>query len=197
MIQILLSRYGVEVYGIDLSTNMNAISLNHRKSMEPEVKHRVNFYVEDADKMDFPANFYDVVYRYESLSSDRRTQLIDSSRDTIMHFSDKMREKVYRNILKTLKPGGKLLVSDYCRGEKESTQEFIDYEKQRGYNLWTVKRYGKCLDDTGFSNVVAEDKTDFLISSMRRELKEFYDMKGNFINKFSQKDFEDLESVRE
>ena len=89
-----------------------------------------------------------------------------------------------------------LQVSDYCRGEKESTQEFIDYEKQRGYNLWTVKRYGKCLDNIGFSNVVAEDKTDFLINSMKRELKEFYDMKGNFISKFSQKDFDDLESVR-
>ena len=112
-----------------------------------------------------------------------------------MHFSDAMRTKVYRNILKTLKPGGKLLVSDYCRGEKESTQEFLDYEKQRGYNLWTVKRYGKCLDDTGFSNVVAADKTDFLIESMRRELKDFYEMKGHFINKYSQKDFDDLESV--
>ena len=117
------------------------------------------------------------------------------SRDTIMHFSDAMRNKVYRNILKTLKPGGKLLVSDYCRGEKESTQEFLDYEKQRGYNLWTVKRYGKCLDDTGFSNVVATDKTEFLIKSMRRELKDFYEMKGHFINKYSQKDFDDLESV--
>ena len=112
-----------------------------------------------------------------------------------MHFSDAMRNKVYRNILKTLKPGGKLLVSDYCRGEKESTQEFLDYEKQRGYNLWTVKQYGKCLDDTGFSNVVAADKTDFLIESMRRELKDFYEMKGHFINKYSQKDFDDLESV--
>ena len=118
-----------------------------------------------------------------------------SSRDTIMHFSDAMRNKVYRNILKTLKPGGRLLVSDYCRGEKESTQEFLDYEKQRGYNLWTVKRYGKCLDDTGFSNVVATDKTEFLIKSMRRELKDFYEMKGHFINKYSQKDFDDLESV--
>ena len=117
------------------------------------------------------------------------------SRDTIMHFSDAMRNKVYRNILKTLKPGGRLLVSDYCRGEKESTQEFLDYEKQRGYNLWTVKRYGKCLDDTGFSNVVAADKTEFLIESMRRELKDFYEMKGHFINKYSQKDFDDLESV--
>ena len=55
--------YMVEVHGIDLSTNMHALSVNHRQSMEPEVKHRVNFYIEDADKMDFPANFYDVVYR--------------------------------------------------------------------------------------------------------------------------------------
>ena len=53
----------MDVQGIDLSTNMNALSLNHRQSMEPEVKHRVNFYIEDADKMEFPANFYDVVYR--------------------------------------------------------------------------------------------------------------------------------------
>ena len=55
--------YMVEVHGIDLSTNMHALSVNHRQSMEPEVKHRVNFYIEDADKMEFPANFYDVVYR--------------------------------------------------------------------------------------------------------------------------------------
>merc|ERR1712087_424924 len=140
---LMARKFGVDVHGIDLSTNMNALSLSHRQSMEPEVKHRVNFYIEDADKMDFPANFYDVVY---------------------------------------------------CRGEKESTQEFLDYEKQRGYNLWTVKRYGKCLDDTGFSNVVAADKTEFLIQSMRRELKDFYEMKGHFINKYSQKDFDDLES---
>ena len=47
-----------------------------------------------------------------------------------MHFTDKEREKLYKNLLKTLKPGGKLMISDYCRGEKTSTQEFLDYEKQ-------------------------------------------------------------------
>lgn len=31
--------------------------------MEPDVKHRCNFYIEDADKMEFPENFFDVVYR--------------------------------------------------------------------------------------------------------------------------------------
>ena len=31
--------------------------------MEPDVKHRCHFYIEDADKMEFPENFFDVVYR--------------------------------------------------------------------------------------------------------------------------------------
>jgi len=169
--------YGVDVHGIDLSTNMNAISLEYRLQMEPEVKHRCNFYIEDADKMEFPENFFDVVY----------------SRDTIMHFKDKEREKLYKNILKTLKPGGKLMISDYCRGEKQSPQVFLDYEKQRGYNLHTVKAYGKTLEKTGFSKVVALDKTNLMVNIMKMELKKFYEIKDSYIKKFSQKDFDDIE----
>ena len=118
------------------------------------------------------------------------------SRDTIMHFKDKERENLYKKLLKTLKPGGKLLVSDYCRGEKTSPQVFLDYEKQRGYNLWTVKRYGKMLETTGFSKVAALDKTNLMISIMKMELKKFYAIKDSFIKKFSQKDFDDLDEVR-
>jgi len=169
--------YGVDVHGIDLSTNMNGISLEYRLQMEPEVKHRCNFYIEDADKMEFPENFFDVVY----------------SRDTIMHFKDKEREKLYKNILKTLKPGGKLMISDYCRGEKQSPQVFLDYEKQRGYNLHTVKNYGKTLEKTGFSKVVALDKTNLMVNIMKMELKKFYEIKDSYIKKFSQKDFDDIE----
>lgn len=117
------------------------------------------------------------------------------SRDTIMHFKDEERRKVYRNILKTLKPGGKLLVSDYCRGEKPSPKEFLEYEKQRGYNLWTVKTYGEMLEKTGFKNVKALDKTDRMVEIMKMELKKFYGMKDSFIKKYSQKDFNDLDEV--
>ena len=112
-----------------------------------------------------------------------------------MHFKDEERRKVYRNILKTLKPGGKLLVSDYCRGEKPSPREFLDYEKQRGYNLWTVKKYGEMLEQTGFQNVKALDKTDRMVEIMKMELKKFYGMKDSFVKKYSQKDFNDLDEV--
>lgn len=44
---------------------------------------------------------------------------------------------------KCLKPGGQLFITDYCCGEKEHSEEFKDYVKQRGYNLLTVADYGK------------------------------------------------------
>jgi len=174
---LMARNYGVDVHGIDLSSNMNSISLDYRQQMEAQVKHRVNFYIEDANIMEFPENFYDVVY----------------SRDTIMHFREKEKEALFRNILKTLKPGGKFMVSDYCRGEKPSPKEFVDYEAQRGYYLLRVKEYGKVLEQTGFSKVVALDKTNLMINIMKMELRKFYEIKNSFIKKFSKKDYDDLD----
>ena len=42
--------------------------------------------------------------------------MIPCSRDTILHIADK--EELFRKFLYTLKPGGKLMISDYCHGDK-------------------------------------------------------------------------------
>ena len=42
--------------------------------------------------------------------------MIHCSRDTILHIDDK--EELFRKFLYTLKPGGKLMISDYCHGDK-------------------------------------------------------------------------------
>ena len=55
--------------------------------------------------MEYPENFYDVVY----------------SRDTILHIKEK--EQLFRNFLHTLKPGGKLMISDYCRGDQVRSKD--------------------------------------------------------------------------
>ena len=62
-----------------------------------------------------------------------------------MHFKDKEREKLYKNLLKTLKPGGKLMVSDYCRGEKPSPQvmlpsDWLSLKRQCNTDLSLVLR---------------------------------------------------------
>lgn len=52
-----------------------------------------------------------------------------------------------------LKPGGQLLISDYCCGEKPWTPVFESYVKQRGYILYTPSQYGQVLEIN--SNAVA------------------------------------------
>jgi len=166
--------YDVDVHGMDLSTNMTGIAKEYRNQMEPAVKHRVQFYVEDITQVELPPNFYDVVY----------------SRDTIMHIEDKL--TLYKKLLSSLKPGGKLLVSDYTHGDKEHSQRFKAYAAQRNYQLHTVEEYGKILKKAGFDNVQAEDKTDLMLDIMALEMEKFVKIRTSFVKKFSQKDYDDI-----
>ena len=60
---------------------------------------------------------------------------------------------------KWLKPGGRLLITDYCRSDAKPSEEFATYIRQRGYDLHSVTAYGRMLDDAGFSDVAAQDWT--------------------------------------
>ena len=145
--------YGVNVYGVDLSTNMVELANNYRQEMTPEIAHRVQFHVDDATTMGYPEQFYDVVY----------------SRDTILHIQDKL--DLFKKFYKCLKPGGLLFITDYCRGDKEHSDAFKDYVNNRGYHLLTVPEYGKTLGSAGFSQVEATDNTDSFVDILKKECK--------------------------
>lgn len=52
------------------------------------------------------------------------------------------------NHQKFLKPGGKVLISDYCCSPDEHSEAFKKYVKGRGYNLLSPADYGKVLLDS-------------------------------------------------
>ncbi|XP_043113002.1 phosphoethanolamine N-methyltransferase 3-like isoform X1 [Puntigrus tetrazona] len=161
--------FGVEVLGMDLSSNMVEIA------MERAIKEKVplvQFEVSDATKRRFPDAAFDVVY----------------SRDTILHIRDK--PDLFRKFYSWLKPGGKLLISDYCCGEKPWSPAFQDYINQRGYILYTPQRYGEFLTEVGFRNVRAEDRTEQFIQVIKAELQRAEEMKDEFIQEFSQEDYD-------
>lgn len=170
--------FGVDVYGIDLSTNMINIANDYRNDstvVSPSVKHRVQFHVEDATTMDYPENFYDLVY----------------SRDTILHIQDK--EALFKLFFKTLKPGGILLISDYCQGRDENQSlAFKDYVSQRGYHLHTPANYGKIMEKAGFSKVLALNNTEYFLEILNEELTKFTGIKKEMIKEYSEKDYEDI-----
>lgn len=170
------SHFGAEVYGIDLSSNMISIAGDYRKTRSPAVRHRTQFYIEDATTMEYPEDFYDVVY----------------SRDTILHIDDKL--ALFKKFYKTLKPGGILLISDYCQGEGELSQVFKNYVKGRGYVLKTVPEYGKVIERAGFGEVRAEDVTKLLIDTCENELDAFMAIQDEVVEEFSQKDFDEIKA---
>ncbi|KTF89465.1 hypothetical protein cypCar_00013283 [Cyprinus carpio] len=133
---------------------------------------KVQFEVSDATKRRFPDAAFDVVY----------------SRDTILHIRDKL--DLFGKFYSWLKPGGKLLISDYCCGEKPWSPAFQDYIIQRGYILYTPQRYGQFLTEVGFSNVRAEDRTEQFIQVIKAELQRAEEMKEEFIQEFSQEDYD-------
>ncbi|KAM9496104.1 phosphoethanolamine methyltransferase [Clarias gariepinus] len=163
--------FGVDVLGMDLSSNMVEIAMERAVI---EKLPSVQFEVSDATKRRFPDSSFDVVY----------------SRDTILHISDKL--GLFKKFHSWLKPGGKLLISDYCCGEKPWSPVFHEYVNQRGYILYTPQTYGKFLEKAGFTNVRAEDRTAQFIEVIKAELKRAEKTKAEFIQEFSQEDYDDI-----
>ncbi|KAL2901279.1 Phosphoethanolamine N-methyltransferase [Bienertia sinuspersici] len=163
-------KFNVEVVGIDLSINMISIALERAVGLN----YPVEFEVADCTTITYPDSTFDVIY----------------SRDTILHIQDK--PALFRSFYKWLKPGGKVLISDYCRNVGTPSPEFAAYIKQRGYDLHDVQSYGQMLRDAGFDNVIAEDRTDQFLEVLQRELDAVEKEKERFITDFSEGDYNDI-----
>ncbi|XP_069036450.1 phosphoethanolamine methyltransferase isoform X2 [Lepisosteus oculatus] len=160
--------FGAQVLGMDLSSNMVEIAMERAQEEHLPL---VQFEVGDATKRLFPGASFDVVY----------------SRDTILHIADKL--QLFKRFHSWLKPGGKLLISDYCCGEKPWSPQFEAYVCQRGYTLYTPQRYGKFLEEAGFGHVRAEDRTAQFIKVIKAELERAEGMRQEFIEEFSEDDY--------
>jgi phosphoethanolamine N-methyltransferase len=82
---------------------------------------------------------------------------------------------------KWVKPEGQLLITDYARGQDKCGQEFEDYVAGRGYQLLTVVKYGKVLENAGWKQVQAIDNTTDFVNVLNRELNLLVGIKNEFI----------------
>lgn len=162
--------FDVEVVGIDLSINMVSFAIERAIGLN----YPVEFEVADCTKKTYPDNTFDVIY----------------SRDTILHIHDK--PTLFRSFYKWLKPGGKVLISDYCKRAGPPSPEFAEYIKQRGYDLHDVESYGQMLRDAGLDEVIAEDRTDQFMQVLQTELKATEIDKDWFIRDFSEEDYNEI-----
>lgn len=145
--------YGCYVYGIDLSVNMILTALERAAAHGNGDK--ISFEVSDATKRELPEESFDAVF----------------SRDALLHVADK--RALFERLLRLIKPGGRLVITDYCRRTKkgpDSCADFEGYVAERQYTLHPIEEYAAMLREAGFVDVVAEDRSEQLEGCLRAEL---------------------------
>jgi phosphoethanolamine N-methyltransferase len=144
------------VDGIDLSKNM--LVMAEQKLTAYGLADRVSVEQGDCLQLDRP-EYYDAIY----------------SRDVFLHIPDKSR--LFSVFHALLKPGGKLLFTDYCCGEKPWTDEFSDYVDDRGYSLHHLSEYAELIIDAGFTRVESRDITARFIEILQADLTKIDNLK--------------------
>lgn len=60
---------------------------------------------------------------------------------------------MFKSFYKWLKPGGNLLITDYCKKEGPPSPDFQEYIKQRGYDLHVMEAYGQVTIAYDYSHI--------------------------------------------
>ncbi|CDI77742.1 hypothetical protein, conserved [Eimeria acervulina] len=168
----LADRFSANVLGVDLSANMISIA-KERYSERSDL----NFLVADALSIPIAPGSLDLVY----------------SRDTVLHFDIYEKKLLFLKAFEWLKPGGQLVITDYCCGPKEKwDEEFKAYLQDRNYKLVQLEVYKQLLQEAGFNVIKAENHTERWMKALDEESRRLEEKKEDFMHLFTLKDFQDL-----
>ena len=76
-----------------------------------------------------------------------KQDILEPHKYLVADYSIDCKEELYTKVFTWLKPGGQVVVSEYAHGRNypNFTTEYVDYIKDRGYQLVTVQEYGNVL----------------------------------------------------
>ena len=142
--------FDLRVDAIDLSRNM--LALAKQKLAANGLSDRVSLQWGDCLELDCSEQ-YDAIY----------------SRDVFLHIANKTR--LFERLYAAMRPGGRLMFTDYCCGPKPWSDEFAEYVRDRGYSLHTPGEYAQLIGNGGFDDVRARDETERFIDILQAEEK--------------------------
>jgi phosphoethanolamine N-methyltransferase len=172
---LMAHEHNADVLGLDLSANMLGQAIDRlAESDNDSIRAQVKFELLDATTADLPDGEYDIIY----------------SRDAILHIGDKA--GLFGRCLKWLKPGGRIMISDYAVGGGADA-EFDAYLADRQYQLTTVSNYGAILTEAGFEGVVARDATADFVHWLKVELGRMAELKEQLLSEVGQEAFDKLQ----
>jgi phosphoethanolamine N-methyltransferase len=180
---LMVKTYNAYVLAMDLSSNMVTIGMQRRirESIDesgitsPVLLNQLSFEISDINKREYESNAFDCIH----------------SRETLLHLKDK--PMILKKFQKWLKPGGKLLITDYCRGEKAEdsySRPYRKYIQGRGYYPATVSGYAELLRAVGFTKITAKNNNEMFARVLREELATLEKSEKSFVNEFSQYEYD-------
>jgi len=166
-------RYGANVVGLDFSQEMVDISMERK---EEKKLSDVSFQQGDIRTAALPKDTFDLAW----------------TRDCILYIAEK--HLVWKNVYKSLKTGGQLFITDFCKGNGPLSKSFMTYLGHCHYHLQDLDTYSQTLEMAGFQDIRIEDHTKAFIDSLRDELKALNDDRDQFLREFTESDFDYLEN---
>jgi phosphoethanolamine N-methyltransferase len=166
----LAATYGVEVVGLDAAPDMTAVC---RERQAAEGSDRVTFVTGNVLTADVVApDSFDLVW----------------TRDAGAFLTVPEKLVAWRRLHAALRPGGDVLVTDYCIGPS-STAAFRDQMVAWGQHMITPAEYADVLASARFADVVVEDRTGDLMDSMLQGRATMLRDRAMFLAELSEQDY--------
>jgi len=185
------TEYGCRVVGVDIATDMVALSKEYQAEFAPGVKFLRGEDRVGSKRVEFIQG--DFMEASESLKAKGPFDFV-WSRDSFLHIADKA--GLFTRIASVMKPGGTLMFTDYCKSGKpleQMSEGFQYYMTKKGYTLVEPEKgYGEIVKAAGFKNVKAEDASSRFLEVLKRELKVIQDGKADFLSKFTEEEYQGL-----
>ncbi|ACR32095.1 methyltransferase domain-containing protein [Burkholderia glumae] len=147
----LSDRYDVEVVGLDTAPRMTELSVIRQTTRDP--RRRVRFVNGDVHDAQLDPGSFDLIY----------------SRDVLMY--EHAKPALFARCHALLKPGGRLLVTDFCR--HRSSAEFDDYMAVSGYDLKSIDDYARLIAEAGFARVEQHDLSALAQAQLTDDLRRY------------------------
>ena len=164
-------KYGARVTGLDVAKEMVDISTERTKHHKLA---NISFRQGDIRTAPLEQDAFDLAW----------------TRDCILYIAEK--HLVWKNVYATLKPGGQLFITDFCKGGGPLSEAFISYLMRCQYHLQGLDSYRTALEIIGFQDIRLEDNTQAFLDSLREEQKDLNNNRERFLREFNENDFDYL-----
>ena len=142
------------VVGVDIDPAL--LILMQRRIERAGLAARIRAQHVDGGPLPFPAASFDVVF----------------SKDSMVQIPDK--PKIFGEVLRVLRPGGRFIASDWLRGGSGAySPEMVEFFRLEGiaYNMATLEESAAALRAAGFVDVEVRDRHGWYLTLAQRELE--------------------------